>query len=513
MTAVDKVLVICGHPRTDSFCHALADAYEAGARAGGAEVRRLDVARLDFDVHVRYPSPNQQICEPDVARARELIAWAGHVVFVYPTWWGTMPALLKGFLDRVLVPGFAFEETEDPAVWKRLLEGRSAELVVTMDTPPWVYRLVYKQPGHNAMRRATLGFCGIEPTLVQTIGPVKPADEQQRAAWLTQVREAGERLSRRLARARRRRHAASWVKALRLQFYPMTWIAYTIGALAAVQGGGAFSGARYWLGYAALFLVEAMTVFINEYVDYDSDRRNDNAGPFNGGSRVLVTGELKRGHLPWAVGLLALPLAGVVWWLFAPPSPLDGTDFALLALAGLLAVGYTLPPLKLSYRGLGELDVALTHSVVVILAGYVVQTGHWGDPFPWLVGVPLFFATLPSIILSGIPDHDADRAVGKRTLAVIAGPARAAQWALVSALAAVILGWVWYGGGMFQGGLWFVALALATLHALWLVYALAGYLRRGGPVERINGLMVLSLTFVLWFGVVPLLDLWWRLPG
>ena len=502
-----KVLVICGHPRKESYCQALAQAYAEGAQAAGAEVRRLELADLHFDLHVRFPSPNQQPCEPDVQRARELITWAEHVVFVYPTWWGTMPALLKGFLDRVLVPGYAFEETEDPAVWNRLLEGRSGELLVTMDTPPLVYRLVYKQPGHQAMRRATLGFCGIEPTLVQTFGPVKPAGDAQRRAWLRQARESGARLPQRLRLARARQRARSWIKALRLQFYPMTWIAYTIGALAAAQGGAVFSSARYWLGYAALFLVEAITVFINEYVDYDSDRRNRHAGPFNGGSRVLVTGELPRQHMPWAVALLCLPLAWVVWRLFAPPSPLDGMDFMLLAAAGLLAVGYTLPPLKLSYRGLGELDVGLTHSVVVILAGYVVQTGRWDDPYPWLVGLPLFFATLPAIILSGIPDCEADRAVGKRTLAVLLGPDRAAWLAMGNVLLALLAVVVLRAAGVLEGALWHLVYAMA-LHGAALCYALWRYLQRGAPVQRINGLMVLSLTYILWFGLVPLLDLW-----
>src|SRR5215218_2532586 len=95
-----RVLVVLGHPRRASLCGALADAYAAGARAAGAEVRLIAVGEMGFDPDVTRASPRHQPAEPDVAEARGLIAWADHLTFVFPTWWGTMPAALKGFLDR-----------------------------------------------------------------------------------------------------------------------------------------------------------------------------------------------------------------------------------------------------------------------------------------------------------------------------------------------------------------------------------------------------------------------------
>jgi len=103
-----KVLVILGHPRKDSYNAALAESYVAGARAAGAHVEYLHVADLHFDLHVQIHSPQDQFEEKDLKEAKRLIKWADHLVFVYPTWWGNMPALLKGFIDRVLVLGFAF---------------------------------------------------------------------------------------------------------------------------------------------------------------------------------------------------------------------------------------------------------------------------------------------------------------------------------------------------------------------------------------------------------------------
>jgi len=119
-----KVLVVLGHPRRGSLCEALADAYAAGARNAGAEVRRHSLTDLDFEPNVLVPSPRDQPLEPRISDAVALVAWAEHLVFVFPTWWGTMPACLKGFLDRVLMPGFAFADREDGEGWDKLLVGK-----------------------------------------------------------------------------------------------------------------------------------------------------------------------------------------------------------------------------------------------------------------------------------------------------------------------------------------------------------------------------------------------------
>jgi len=498
--------VILGHPRVDSFCGALASAYEAGARVAGFETLRLDLAGLAFDPNVRLPSPRDQALEPDLARAQALIHWADHLVFVYPAWWGTLPALLKGFLDRVLTPGFAFApDDEDPSTWAKLLKGRSAHLLVTMDTPPWVYRLVYRQPGHQAMRRATLGFCGIGPTFISTFGPVKPASSEARARWLDRARAEAIRLPGRLRRHRLRARAGAWLRLLRLQFYPMAWVAYTIGALAAARHG-AFSMRVYGLGYLCLFLMEALTVVSNEWFDQGTDGLNRHAGPFNGGSRVLADGELTPGSIRWAMAGLALALGAALTALGAALAPAGGPGLAAMVALAVLAVGYTVPPLKFIYRGMGELDVGLTHSFAAIFVGGLLQSGAWRDPYPWLVGLPLFLATLAAITLSALPDHEADRAVAKRTLAVLLGR-RGAAWAALGFAAAAALGGVaWQLRGIFSG-LSGAAIFLAVPHALLLVRAILRYLRRGAPCERIDGIMALALTYLLWFGIIPLVGL------
>lgn len=185
-----KILLILGHPRTDSLCGALADAYAEAAGVEGAVLRRLTLADMRFDPVLHMGYRGEQALEPDLAAARDDILWAEHLVFVYPTWWGGLPALLKGFIDRVFLPGFAFRYRQDSPWWDRLLAGRSARLLVTMDTPPWYYRWVYRMPGHHQMKRTVLEFCGIRPVRIDGFGPVRGSTPGRRAQWIEAARRA-----------------------------------------------------------------------------------------------------------------------------------------------------------------------------------------------------------------------------------------------------------------------------------------------------------------------------------
>jgi len=104
-----------------------------------------------------------------------------------------MPALMKGFIDRAFLPGFAFRYREGKTLWDRLLSGRSARLLVTMDTPALWYRWVIGRPGHNQMRHSVLGFCGVRPVRVSQFGVVKKASPSRRDTWLREAYRMGAR--------------------------------------------------------------------------------------------------------------------------------------------------------------------------------------------------------------------------------------------------------------------------------------------------------------------------------
>lgn len=179
---VNRILVVLAHPQSKSYCAALAQAYMDGARASGAEVRQVNLAESTFDP------------EPALKQAQADILWAEHLVFVYPILWGTIPALLKGFIERVLTPGFAVNFHKDSPLWDKLLKGRSARLIVTLNTPPLLYRLLFRRAGHITMKRSILEFCGIAPVRITDIGPMKNASAQQREKWIREVQALGARL-------------------------------------------------------------------------------------------------------------------------------------------------------------------------------------------------------------------------------------------------------------------------------------------------------------------------------
>ncbi|GAB1405591.1 MAG: NAD(P)H-dependent oxidoreductase [Lentimicrobiaceae bacterium] len=191
---VKKILVIQGHPVNDTFSEMLFKRYVKGAIQSGADLKTLILRDLSFELNFRTGYRGSQTLEPDLVEAQQLIAWADHLVFIYPNWWSTFPALVKGFIDRTFLPGFAFRYRKGSLLWDRLLPGRSARLIVTMDTPVWYYRLVYKRPGHNAMKHGILEFCGIKPVRITTLGPIKTSSESQRLKWLDKVETLGQKL-------------------------------------------------------------------------------------------------------------------------------------------------------------------------------------------------------------------------------------------------------------------------------------------------------------------------------
>ena len=192
-----RILIVLGHPSPHSLCAALARSYADAARWSGAEVRLLELGKMAFDPILHHGYTHAQPLEPDLQSAQADISWAQHLVWVYPVWWGGLPALLKGFLDRVFLPGFAFKYRANSALWDRLLTGRSAELLVTMDSPPWYYRWVLRQPGHRQMKQAILGFSGIRPVHVHNFGPVVQSSESLRARWIQRAAMLGARAGKR----------------------------------------------------------------------------------------------------------------------------------------------------------------------------------------------------------------------------------------------------------------------------------------------------------------------------
>ena len=502
-----NVLILLGHPRGDSFCGALADAYSQGAVQSGAAVKFVNIAALNFEENVVIPDPEDQHFEDDLVNVRNDILWANHLVFIFPTWWGSVPGILKSFLDRVITPRFAFNET-GKWQYEKLLKGRTAQIITTMDTPVFVYKYIYKSPGVHLMADSTLKFCGVSPVRVKLVSPVKYSSPQQKQIWLNEVKQLGINIEKGVLTPfeKRMNKITPWLRALRLQFYPMTFIAYAIGAYAARHYGYGFDVWVMIVGYLFLFILEAATVFSNEYYDYESDIKNKNFGPFNGGSRVLAENLITRQTILNAIKFCLVLLVPVFLLLDYLSPATTVANLAVCSAIAVLAMGYTMPPLKFSWRGLGELDVAITHSIGVMICGFIFQGGDFSNTKIWLISLPLLLSIVPAIILSGIPDYEADKAVGKKTIPVRVGKNNAAMISIAFILSAALLavfmkvsGWLPEAFGN--------AIYLTVPHALYLSYLIYNFIRLKNKPDKIDGIMAVSLLYIFWFGIIPLVKL------
>jgi NAD(P)H dehydrogenase (quinone) len=189
-----KILIIHGHPVKETFIDCLKDSYKDAAQKAGAETREIVLRDLNFEINFREGYRGSQALEGDLTKAQEDIMWADHLVFFYPNWWATYPALLKGFIDRAFLPGFAFKYRKSGQLPEQLLRGKTARLVVTMDTPVWYYYLVQKAPGHHSMRKGILEFCGIQPVRISSLGPMRSSSDKQRNKWIAQMRKIGRKM-------------------------------------------------------------------------------------------------------------------------------------------------------------------------------------------------------------------------------------------------------------------------------------------------------------------------------
>lgn len=186
-----RILVINANPVKDSFGAALSRKYFESAQASGADVHLLNLVDLNYNPLLLHAYAKEQESEPDLLLIRKLISRANHLVFVFPNWWGTYPAILKGFIDRAFVPGFAFRYRDGSLRWDKLLRGKSARLIITMDTPKWYYHWVYRKPAVFSLKRSVLGFCGIAPVRVTIFSPVKRSTPKQRLKWLSVAAKLG----------------------------------------------------------------------------------------------------------------------------------------------------------------------------------------------------------------------------------------------------------------------------------------------------------------------------------
>lgn len=189
-----SILILQGHPdpAPGHLCRALADAYAEGARQAGHGVETIDIATLDVPLLRTQKAFEHDPAPEGLHAAQQAILAADHIVLVFPLWLGTMPALVKAFLEQVMRPGVAFEYLEGGRT-RLLLKGKSARVVVTMGMPAPVYRWWFLAHGVRGLERNILRFVGIKPVRESLFGMVGHASPARRAKWLQTMRRLGGR--------------------------------------------------------------------------------------------------------------------------------------------------------------------------------------------------------------------------------------------------------------------------------------------------------------------------------
>lgn len=186
-----RILIVVGHPQANTFCEALGRAYQQGAEAAGHEVTFIALGALGFDPILHNGNRAVQPLEPELAAAYAALRACDHLVIVFPLWCGDMPALLKGFIERILQPDLiAREQTEHAMNWS-IFTNKTARVVITMAMPVSIYRFWYRGYALKLLTRNILNFIGIRPvrhTLFGMVGTVRP---ERRDTWLRQVRQLG----------------------------------------------------------------------------------------------------------------------------------------------------------------------------------------------------------------------------------------------------------------------------------------------------------------------------------
>jgi putative NADPH-quinone reductase len=188
-----KIVIINGHPDKKSYNFALANAYKFGAEKSGAEIKEIVIGDLKFNPNLQFGYRKRTELEPDLLTAQETLKWADHIVWVYPVWWGSVPAIMKGFLDRVLLPGYAFKKREGSLWWDKYFTGKTSRVICTLDQPPWYYRWFNGSPSHTAMKKLTMQFIGVKSVKITSIGPIRLSKVEFREKWLNKVEKFGEK--------------------------------------------------------------------------------------------------------------------------------------------------------------------------------------------------------------------------------------------------------------------------------------------------------------------------------
>jgi NAD(P)H dehydrogenase (quinone) len=186
---IPKVLVVLGHQHPGSFCHAIAETAVRELKALGHEVVFHDLYQERFDPILPHEEINKDDRpSPAVQSHCDEVAAADGFVVVHPNWWGQPPAILKGWVDRVLRQGVAYEFGPGGTIVERLA-GKRALVLTTSNTPRDAELQLFGDPLENLWKTCIFGFCGVKQFCRRNFESIVMSDLEQRQQWLVEVEQ------------------------------------------------------------------------------------------------------------------------------------------------------------------------------------------------------------------------------------------------------------------------------------------------------------------------------------